>query len=130
MDKIKILFDTNFLLTMVRHKIHGFEELKQKLACEFFTLSRVEYELKVLAKNDKKIKKEVAIVEQILKNNKVKTIDSLSEDVDSELVKYSKEGYVIATNDKQLRDRIRNEKGKTIYVRSLTYVDVEDLLKQ
>jgi rRNA-processing protein FCF1 len=84
----------------------------------------------VLAKNDKKIKKEVAIVEQILKNNKVKTIDSLSEDVDSELVKYSKEGYVIATNDKQLRDRIRNEKGKTIYVRSLTYVDVEDLLEQ
>lgn len=127
--KIKILLDTNFLLTIVRHKLHGLEQIKEKLPAEFYTLSRVLYELKGLGKTDKKVKKEAAIVEQMLKNNGVKVLDSKLEDVDKELISLSKE-YVIATNDKELRKRVREAGGKTIYVRSLTYVEVEDLLEQ
>lgn len=127
--KVKVLLDTNFLLTLVRHKIHGIEEIKQKLPAEFYTLSRVLYELKGLGKGDKKVKKEAAIVEQMLKNNNVHVLDSTLEDVDKELIALSKE-YVIATNDKELRRKVREAGGKAIYVRSLTYVEVEDLLEQ
>ncbi|VVB75279.1 Uncharacterised protein [uncultured archaeon] len=127
--KIKILLDTNFLLTMVRHKIHGFEEIKGKLPAEFFVLGRVIHELNSLGKNDKKIRNEARIVEEVLKNNHVKEIDSTSEDVDSELVALSKE-YVIATNDKLLRRRVKQAGGKTIFIRSLTYIDVEDLVEE
>jgi rRNA-processing protein FCF1 len=126
--KIKILLDTNFLLTTVRHKIYGFEEIKEKIPAEFFTLSRVIHEIKSLGKKEKKIKNEGVIVEQVLKNNNVKILDSTKEDVDSELVEYAKKGYVIATNDKELRRRIREADGKTIYIRSLTYIDIEDLV--
>jgi len=127
--KIKIMLDTNFLLTMVRHKIHGFDEIKGKLPAEFYTLGRVVYELKALGKNDKKIANEVRLVEAVLKANNVKIIDSTMEDVDKELISISGE-YVIATNDRELRRKVKEAGGKTIFIRSLTYVDVEDLLEE
>jgi rRNA-processing protein FCF1 len=127
MTKIKVLLDTNFLLTMVRQKIHGLEEIKGKVPVEFFTLSRVLYEIKGLSKGNKKIQNESRIVEQVLKNNNVKVIDSMLEDVDSELVNMSKE-YVIATNDKFLRKRIKEAGGKTIFIRSMTYIDTGEIV--
>jgi rRNA-processing protein FCF1 len=127
MAKIKVLLDTNFLLTMVRQKIHGLEEIKGKIPAEFYTLSRVIFEIKGLAKEDKKIANEWRVVEQVLKNNNVKIIDSEQMDVDSELVKLSKD-YVIATNDKLLRQKVKAAGGKTIFIRSLTYIDTEEIV--
>ena len=129
MAKIKIILDTNFLLTMVRHKIHGFEEIKEKVPAEFYTLSRVVFEIKGLAKTDKKIQNESRIVDQLLKNNNVKIIDSTLEDVDSELVNLCKE-YVVATNDKFLRQRIKQAGGKVIFIRSLTYIDTGEIIEE
>lgn len=123
----KILLDTNFLLTLIRYKIHGFEEIKEKFPCDFFTLSRVIFELEKLAKEDKKIRNETILVKTILKNNSVKILDSKKEDVDAELVEKSKEGYIIATNDKLLRQKVKNAGGKTIYVRSLTFVETSEI---
>ncbi len=128
-EKIKIILDTNFLLTMVRNKIFALEQLKGKLPVEFYTLSRVLIELQGLEKNDKKIKKEVGLVNQILKLNSVRVIDSLMESVDNELIKLSKE-YVIATNDKELRRRVHQNGGKTVFIRSLTYIDTSDILEE
>ena len=127
MSEIKIMLDTNFLLTMVRHKIHGFEEIKGKLPAKFYVLSRVMWEMDIKAKNDKKIKNEVRIVKEILANNGVLEIDSKLEDVDAELVGLSKK-YVVATNDKELRERIKSFGGKSIYIRSLSFIELEDVL--
>jgi rRNA-processing protein FCF1 len=127
--KIKIMLDTNFFLTMVRNKIFGLEQLKQKLPVEFYTLSRVLFELQGLGKNDKKIRKEVGLVEQIIKLNNVRVIESEISSVDDELVKLSKE-YVIATNDKELRKKVHQKGGKTVFIRSLTYIDTSDILEE
>jgi len=127
--KIKILLDTNFLLTMVRHKIHGFDQINQKVPAEYYTLSRVIYELKGLSKDDKKVRNEARIVEEVLKNNCVKVLDSTMEDVDSELVELSKD-YVIATNDRELRIRVKRAGGKTVFIRSLTYIDTGDVIEE
>ncbi len=126
-EPTKIIIDTNFLLTMVRYKIHGLDEIKTKIKCRFFTLSRVIFELEVLGKRDKKIAKELLLVKQILKNNDVKIIDSTTENVDEELVEKAKEGYVIATNDKPLRDKIRKIGGKTIFIRSLNFIETSEI---
>jgi len=120
----KILLDTNFLLTMVRHKIHGFEELQEKGKCEFFVLESVIGEMDALGGNDKKIKNEVRLIKEILKNNKVKVLETDVPFVDDDLVARSKD-YVVATNDKALRDKIRALGGKTAYIRSLTYIEME-----
>ena len=128
-DKIKIILDTNFLLTMVRNKIFGLEQLKGKLPVSFYTLSKILVELSGLEKNDKKIKKEVELVNQILKLNSVGVIESEMDNVDAELVKLSKD-YVIATNDKELRRKVHQKGGKTVFIRSLTYIDTSDILEE
>jgi len=114
---------------MVRYKIHGFEEINQKVPAEYYTLSRVIYEIKGLAKSEKKIRNEGRIVEDVLKNNNVKILESELEDVDSELVNLSKD-YVIATNDKELRRRVKQAGGKTVFIRSLTYIDTGDVIEE
>ena len=124
---VKVLLDTNFLLTMVRHKIHGFEELDAKLRPELFTLSGVMGEIEALSKKDKKIKNEANVVKQILTNNKVKILESTMGSIDNELVELCGE-YVIATNDKVLRQRVQKAGGKTIYIRSLDFIDVSEVL--
>jgi len=127
-DKIKILLDTNFLLNMVRYKIHGFEEIKNKIPAQFFVLTRVLWEMEYKAKTDKKIRNEVRIVKEILKNNGVIELNSKIENVDTELMELSKE-YVIATNDKELRERIKSFGGRSIYIRSLSFIDLEDIFE-
>lgn len=114
---------------MVRNKIFGLEQLKEKLPVEFYTLSRVLIELQGLGKNDKKIKREVELVNKILELNSVRVIDSLMESVDDELVKLSKD-YIIATNDKELRIKVHKTGGKTVFIRSLTYIDTSDILEE
>jgi len=111
---------------MVRYKIHGFEEIRGKIPAEFYVLTRVLWEMDVKAKDDKKIWNEVNIVKKILKNNEVCEINSKMENVDTELMELSKE-YVIATNDKELRERIKSFGGRSIYIRSLSFVDLEDI---
>ena len=124
--EIKVILDTNFLLTMVRYKIHGIEEINANMNAKIFVLSGTIDELEGLSKN-KKIKKEYAIVSKILANNKVEGINSQMDKVDDELVEKSKE-YVIATNDKELRQRIKSFGGKSIYIRKLTLVDFSEIM--
>ena len=121
----KVILDTNFLLTMVRYKIHAISEISSQIPTDFFVLSGIIDEMKVLSK-EKKIRKEVSIVTQILEKNNVQGIQSKLKNVDDELVSLSKE-YIVATNDKELRKRIREFKGKTIFIQKLTTVNLENV---
>jgi rRNA-processing protein FCF1 len=111
---------------MIRYKIHALEEIKGKKNVEFYTLSAVIGEMEALSKNNKKVKKEVAIAKQILENNDVRVIESKMENVDNELVEKSKD-FVIATNDKELRKRVREKRGKSIYIKKLALVEMREI---
>ena len=108
---------------MVRNKIHGFDEITAERPAKFFVLTRVLWELQVKAKQDKKIKREVAIVKELLKKNGVKEIESKNENADDEMLAKSKE-FVVATNDKELRERIKSFGGRSIYIRSLSFIEM------
>jgi rRNA-processing protein FCF1 len=108
---------------MVRYKIHAIEEIKKKIPSKFFVTSSIMSELNYLSK-DKKIMLELKLIEKILEQNKVELIKSKTEKVDDELVDLSKD-YLIATNDKELRKRIRLNQGKTIYIRKMTLVEID-----
>ncbi|MFA5764348.1 MAG: hypothetical protein WC915_06080 [archaeon] len=125
-SKIKVILDTNFLLTMIRYKIHAIDEINSQIPAEFFTLSGILGELNALGKSDKKIKKEVAIAKEIINKNNVKIIESTMENVDNELITLSSD-YVIATNDRELRIKVKKNGGKTIFVKKLTLVDVAEI---
>jgi len=121
------MLDTNFLLTMIRYKIHALDEIRTQFPASFFVLSGVLGEMNALGKHDKKIRTEVAIAKQIINQNNVKIIESTIENVDNELIELSKE-YIIATNDKELRRKVKEKGGKTIFVRKLTLVDTSEIM--
>lgn len=125
--KKKILLDTNFLLTTIRYKLHGLEEIKKNIPANFYVLSGTINELENLSKKNKKIKKEYLLVKQMLKNEKAIGIKSKMENVDNELIELSKE-YIIATNDKELRKKIRENGGKSIFIKKLTTIDLQEII--
>ena len=124
--KVKILLDTNFLLTTIRYKLHGLEEIKKKIPAEFYVLSGTINEMENLSKKDKKIRNEYLLVSKMLQNEKAIGIKSKTENVDKELIELSNE-YIIATNDKELRQKIRENGGKSIFIKKLTTVDLSEI---
>lgn len=126
MNKVKILLDTNFLLTTIRYKLHGLSEIKKQVPAEFYVLSGTIDELKNLSNTNKKIEKEYLLVKKMLQNEKVNGLKSNTENVDNELLEFSKE-YIIATNDKELRRKIRENGGKSIYIKKLTTIDLSEI---
>ncbi len=125
-EKVKILLDTNFLLTTIRYKLHGLEEIKEKTPAEFYVLSGTIDEMENLSKKDKKIKNEYLLVSKMLQNEKAIGIKSKTENVDKELIELSGE-YIIATNDKELRKKIRENGGKSIFIKKLTTIDLSEI---
>ncbi len=125
-NNVKIILDTNFLLTMIRYKIHALAEITGKINVEFYTMSGVIGELEALSKGNRKIKKEVAVAKEILKQNNVRILESRMPKVDNELLEKSNE-FVIATNDKELRQKIKNIGGKTIYIKKLAFVEIGEI---
>ncbi|MBU1129341.1 MAG: hypothetical protein KJ949_01795 [Nanoarchaeota archaeon] len=99
----QIVLDTNFILTCVKQKIDFFEQL---LGYEIQIPKQVLAELKRI----KSPYKELAL--KILEKNKFKQIDLGLNYVDKGLVKHAKANpsAIIATLDKELKDKIQNKK--------------------
>jgi|SRR3989344_853495 len=97
---LKILLDTSFIIESIKYKINIEDKLKD-LLLEPFELFIVENTLKEL---EKKRLKNLSL--KMLKG--LKTLPSITKHVDDEITNL--EGYIVATNDKELKRRLK-EKG-------------------
>ena len=98
----KILLDTSFLITAAKNKIDYVEELK---GYQLYALDKVITELEKLKKG------KLALI--ILKKKKIKILKTNSKkSVDDLLVE--KKPYAVATQDKELKKRLKNRKIFTI----------------
>jgi len=105
---MKILLDTSFLLTAIKYKVDIFDELKSN---ELIILDGVKKELETLIKTKKKGKLEAKIALELIKKNRVKIKKSKIKSVDDSLVA---EKYAVATQDRELKKRLKNRKVITI----------------
>ena len=113
---MKILLDTNFILTSVKQKI-DFPSKANELfdeKVEFITPIEVLDELKKLStRKGEKIKDKLSaqVALEFLKILKIKKIKLKSKDVDDGIVSYLKEhkNIILATLDKQLKERVDNK---------------------
>ncbi|VVB82112.1 Uncharacterised protein [uncultured archaeon] len=105
------VLDTNFILSCARKKIDFFNEIKFMGLKTLIPLQVIE-ELKILSgKGNSKLKEEIKLSLNILKNNSFEKIDLHTKNVDNGLVDISeKRDYVIATLDKEIKSRIKNPK--------------------
>ncbi len=125
----RVVLDSNFLLLPFQFDIDISSELDRLLdgAYEVCVTKGVIAELEGLSRA-KGIQGGRA--EEALKMaRKLKLIESGGEGVDEDLLQLAGNGAVICTNDKALRERIRNKGSPVIYLRQKKYLALEGYLR-
>ena len=116
-----IVLDTNIILDSIKFKIDLFTELNR--ICNF------PYKIGVLDKTLKELenKRNSKIAFQLINKKNIQTIKTQDSYVDDLLFKLN-ENYIIATNDKELKRRLRKEDKKIITIRQKKYLITENVL--
>ena len=111
----QIILDTNFILHSINYRIDIKEELQRICNFQFetFVLDNTIKELKILKKP---LAIQIANSFQIIETNEDK-------DVDSQLIEYSKDGYIIATQDIELKKQLNKP---IIVIRQRKYFEIQE----
>ena len=125
----KILLDTNFLLAVYQFKVDIFLEIERicNFNYELYVLDKTVGELKNIAEKQKGKHKEAArIAMQLLKLKNVKEVKSGSKKhTDDAILDCSiKEGYLVATQDKDLKRKLINHGIEVIVLRQKKFLAI------
>ena len=120
----KILLDTNFLLIPAKFNVDIFSEIERicHFNYELCILDRSVEELEKI-KNTKKDKHSIyaKLALALLKNKKIKVIKMKSaENVDDLIL--GLDGYIVATQDKELADKLKEKEVALIALRQKKYL--------
>ena len=101
------ILDTSFILSCIRKKIDFFEQIPSR-GMKIIIPRQVIEEIKGLSKSEPEAK----IALSLLKKNSFMKIDLETKNVDNGIIKTAKEnqGYVIATLDREIKDKTENQK--------------------
>lgn len=106
------ILDTNFILSCIRKKIDFFEQIKFMGMKIIIPLQVIDELKKHSETKNLKLKNEAKLAFSILKKNNFDEIDLHSKNVDNGIVNLAKENpeYIIATLDKEMKNKIKNHK--------------------
>ena len=115
----KILLDTNFLVAPFELSISIFDELDRMYPVnEAYTLDDAVQEAKSIEGG-----KYGELVEKLIEVQNIKVLETEGEgSVDDLLVEISDE-FIVATNDKELKDRLVDEGKEVVFIRSKSHLD-------
>lgn len=112
-----IALDTNFLIYCAKYKIDFFSEIDR--ICHF------PYKLAVLTKTIEELERlnprELKLIKRYIE--KLDILKSEKEEVDEELIGLSKQGFIVATQDKELKKQLRKP---VIIIRQKKYLKLKD----
>ena len=119
---MRIILDTNFLIETIKYKIDSLMELRR--ICDFnFELCILDKTLDELEKINKVESRIALSFIHILKI--INTKESKNKDVDDILVELSSKDTIIATQDKELKRRLRKKHIPLIIIRQKKYYKFE-----
>ena len=108
-----VILDTNFILTAIKYKIDFLDGIKFLGLTPIIPIQVIN-ELKKIIKSKKKgkFKEHAELALKILQKKKIKKIDIKHDYVDKGILNYAKEnkGIIIATMDRELKDKLPNRK--------------------
>lgn len=125
----KVILDTNFLLLPFQFKVDIFAEIERLIGkFEPIVLSTTLNELKKLVDlRSVKTSRLALSAMELVKRCRIIEVDVRSEEnYDDVILRIAKENnYIVATNDKLLRRKLRRAGITTIFLRQRAYLDVE-----
>lgn len=111
-----IILDTNFLVYCVKYRIDFFSEIER--ICDF------QFKLCVLDKSIEELErlkpKELNLIKKFIETLEI--LKSKEYLVDDELTRLSEENCIVATQDKELKDRLKNQ---IIVIRKKKYLELK-----
>ena len=117
---MKILYDTNFLMSVIKFKINLFYELELIIETPYenIVLDSVIKELKNLSNGTNKTSDEAKLCLKLIQTDNFQFLKSPKGKVDDVLISLADKDTAVATNDIELRKRLKSKGIKTIYLRS------------
>ena len=119
---MKIVLDTNFLISANNFKLDLLSELKEN---ELFITEPVLRELEEISKNNSKDAMAARLALKIVEDKGLKVLETNEREADDSLLEYGKKGYAVATQDKILKDKLKRAGAKIIFIRQKKYVVFE-----
>ncbi|MEK6970356.1 MAG: PIN domain-containing protein [archaeon] len=120
---MKIALDTNLLLDMTRLKIDVFDQLMGLAGNATLVVPiQVRQELQTLSIERGKTGSAARVALEALSTHRVKTVSATGENGDEALQELAQKGYIIASNDRALRQSLKNNPQRAIVVRQSKYL--------
>lgn len=120
--KKKILLDTNFLVAPFQFSFDIFEELDRLYPyAELYTLDDALNEARSI-ENGKYGK----LVEQMIDKQDIEVLETEGSGTVDDLIVDIAEDFTVATNDKELKNRIKDQGRPVIIIRSRDHLEVEN----
>ncbi len=116
----KIMLDTNFLVAPFQLSIDLFEEIDRVYPVnEVYTIEDAVQEARSIEEGRYK-----ALVEKLIETQGIEVLETEGEgEVDDLLVDISDE-FVVATNDKELKERLVENGAEVLFIRSSSHLEV------
>lgn len=125
----KIIIDTNFLLIPAELKVDIFAEIKRVIPQnhDLYILDATINELeKIKAEQKRKTREYATIALSLIKQKHLKIIPTFNNhNVDDKIVSIVDKNYIVATQDKGLKKRIKSKGVSVIILKQKKYLDLE-----
>jgi rRNA-processing protein FCF1 len=119
---MKVVLDTNFLIFASNFKVDLFLELKGN---ELFVTEPVLEELRDISAKKGRDAAAARLALKTVEEMGLKILESKEREADASLLDYGKQGYAIATQDKNLKEKLKRAGAKIIFIRQKKYVVFE-----
>lgn len=117
-----ILLDTNFLTAPFQLNVSIFEEFEERYpGCSFYTLDEVIKEAKSIEGG-----KYGTLVEKLVEKEDVEVLETQGNGFVDDLLVDLSDRFLVATNDKELKNRILDEGRPVAYIRNSSHIQVEN----
>lgn len=121
-SKEKVILDTNFLIDNFKYKVRALSQLRGK---SVKTIEPVTNELKRIASKRGRHSACAKLALMHLGKKGLKVLKTKEKSADMALLSMAKKGYIIATHDKLLKQKIKKLGGKVIFIRQKKYLVME-----
>ena len=129
---LKVILDSNAFFVPLEFKMDIFEELKTLLGrnLEFILLSPVKRELETLAVGDEpKLRRQASFALRLAEKCRLVVVEARGEATDDAIVRVAESWRApVFTNDRILKQRLRDISVPVIYLRQKSRLDIDGLI--
>jgi len=120
-----LLLDANFLVLPFQFNLSLADEFERLVGAKYslYTLERTYHEARDL--DDGRYSSLVRELIDVMDISLINTEASVT--VDEQLVTYAQDGFVVCTNDRELREQLRDERLPCIFLRQRNHLEAERL---